>query len=119
MKNKKIIKNKKTQNKKNTEKQLGKQMVTFQSLEKEPAVAYNHKVVFFFSPKSQRAHPHCKSDAQKRHNTTSCGSCSCMVKLHQAFCISPSHNAFLGFLTSEKWQHFKADLLTNLDMLTL
>lgn len=42
-----------------------------------------------------------------------------MVKLHQAFCISPSDNTFLGFLTSGKWQHFKVDLLTNLDMLIL
>lgn len=94
-------------------------MVTFKGLEKEPAVAHNHKAVICFSPESQRAHPHCKSDAQKRHNTTRCGSCSCMVELQQLVCIILPHNTCLQFLTSEKWQHFKPHLLTNLDILIL
>lgn len=38
--------------KKITKKQSGKQMVTFQGLEKEPAVAHNHKIVTCFSPES-------------------------------------------------------------------
>lgn len=55
-KNEKIIKNeqtKKTTKQKNTKKQLGKQIVTFQSLGKESTVAHNHKVVISFHQKAK------------------------------------------------------------------